>query len=141
MHSDCYWRDLLTFSWDFKRFTASSRSKSGSVAPMPGGRPLAFAWKVRDNQRHWWHRRTLEFFRFETKVALGRSYVRLVGDVNSAVRQGVHDPHSDGSAEEFPEAIGRNRPREDQRVASANLVNRLDQRRPAGQKDRDLTFL
>ena len=39
---------------------------------------------------------------------------------------------------EFPEAIGRNRPREDQRVASANLVNWLDRRRTAREfKDRD----
>ncbi len=141
MHSDCYWRDLLTFSWDFKTLHGIKPIQvwlRSTYAPVEAfgfrleGPPIIGVIGE--------HRRTLEFFfRFETKVALGRGYVRLVGDVNSAIAvKAFTILTAMDQLKEFPEAIGRNRPREDQRVASANLVNWLDRRRTAREfKDRD----
>ena len=85
MHADCYWRDLLTFGWDFKTSHGVDEVKSwlvGAFDPVGAhgfrleGEPTVGAIGE--------HPRTLEFFfRFETKIALGRGYVRLVGDITS----------------------------------------------------------
>src|SRR5437868_5717357 len=86
MHADCYWRDLLTFSWDFKTLQGIEQVKSwlrktfdsvGAFAFRLEGEPTIGSIGE--------HSKTLEFFfRFETEIALGRGYVRLVGDLNSA---------------------------------------------------------
>ena len=82
MHADCYWRDLLTFSWDFKTLQGIDQVKSwlrktfdlvGAYAFRLEGEPAIGSIGE--------HGKTLEFFfRFETKIASGRGHVLLVGD-------------------------------------------------------------
>jgi putative flavoprotein involved in K+ transport len=84
MHADCYWRDLLTFSWDFKTLHGIGEVKSwlldtSDIAGAHGfrleGEPAVGAIGE--------YSETLEFFfKFETSVAQGRGYVRLVGELD-----------------------------------------------------------
>jgi cation diffusion facilitator CzcD-associated flavoprotein CzcO len=134
MHADCYWRDLLTFSWDFKTLHGVDEVKSWLIITfdtvgMHGlrleGEPAIGAIGE--------HSETLEFFfRFETKIALGRGYVRLVGDINLRGTPKVFTILTAmAGLKGFPEALGRNRPREDLRATSRNLNNWLDRRQAA----------
>jgi cation diffusion facilitator CzcD-associated flavoprotein CzcO len=141
MHFDCYWRDLLTFSWDFKTVHGIDKIKPwllttpdtvGAYGFRLEGEPTIGAIGE--------HGKTLEFFfRFETRVALGRGYVRLVGELKSPETAKAFTILT--AVEElkgFPETTGRNRPREDQRAASQTLENWLDRRRAAREfRDRD----
>jgi cation diffusion facilitator CzcD-associated flavoprotein CzcO len=141
MHADCYWRDLLTFSWDFKTLQGIDQVKSwlrktfdlvGAYAFRLEGEPAIGSIGE--------HGKTLEFFfRFETKIASGRGHVRLVGDLNSSATAIVFTILTAMyELKGFPEAIGRNRPREDQRAASQSLENWLDRRQAAREfRDRD----
>jgi cation diffusion facilitator CzcD-associated flavoprotein CzcO len=141
MHADCYWRDLLTFSWDFKTLQGIDQVKSwlrktfdpvGACAFRLEGEPTIGSIGG--------HSKTLEFFfRFETKIAFGRGYVRLVGDLNSSATAKILTILTAMyELKGFPEAKGRNRPREDQRAASQSLENWLDRRRAAREfRDRD----
>jgi putative flavoprotein involved in K+ transport len=134
MHADCYWRDLLTFSWDFRTLHGPDAIKSWLVGTFDKvgaqgfrleGEPTIGA--IGD------HPRTLEFFfRFETQIALGRGYVRLVGDITAAGTPEVFTVLTAmADLKGFPEPLGRNRPREDLRVTSRNLENWLDRRQAA----------
>ena len=141
MHADCYWRDLLTFSWDFKTLQGIDQVKSwlrktfdlvGAYAFRLEGEPAVGSIGQ--------HSKTLEFFfRFETNIASGRGHVRLVGDLNSSATALVFTILTAMyELKGFPEAMGRNRPREDQRAASQSLENWLDRRRVAREfRDRD----
>lgn len=141
MHADCYWRDLLTFSWDFKTLHGVDAIRSwltGTFDKVSAhgfrleGEPTVGAIGE--------HARTLEFFfRFETEIAFGRGYVRLVGDITPG---GVPEVFTVLTAmtelKGFPEALGRNRPREDLRITSRSLENWLDRRQAAAEfRDRD----
>jgi cation diffusion facilitator CzcD-associated flavoprotein CzcO len=134
MHADCYWRDLLTFGWDFKTlhgvdaiksWLARTFDKVGALGFRLDGEPAIGAIGE--------HPRTLEFFfRFETKIALGRGYVRLVGDITSGGRPEVFTILTAMTElKGFPETLGRNRLREDLRATSRNLENWLDRRQAA----------
>jgi cation diffusion facilitator CzcD-associated flavoprotein CzcO len=141
MHVDCYWRDLLTFSWNFttRHGIDQVRAWLGTIYDPVGahgfrleGEPTIGAIGE--------HARTLEFFfRFETAIALGRGYVRLVGDLSSATTARVFTILTAmDELKGHPEAIGRRRRREDQRAASASLETWLDRRQAAGEfRDRD----
>jgi cation diffusion facilitator CzcD-associated flavoprotein CzcO len=145
MHADCYWRDLLTFSWKFttRHGIDQVRGWLGEIYDPVGadnfrleGEPTIGAIGE--------HSRTLEFFfRFETAIAHGRGYVRLIGDVSSAktVSKTARVFTILTAMDElkgYPEPIGRNRSREDQRAASASLETWLDRRQAAGEfRDRD----
>ena len=52
MHADCYWRDLLTFSWDFKTLHGVDEVKSWLVGTFDCGRG---AWVSSGGRAH--HRR------------------------------------------------------------------------------------
>jgi cation diffusion facilitator CzcD-associated flavoprotein CzcO len=134
MHADCYWRDLLTFSWDFKTLHGIDEVKSwllkafdlvGAYGFRLEGEPATGAIGE--------HSETLEFFfRFETRIALGRGYIRLVGDLNfCGTLQVFTILTAMNELKGFSEAIGRNRPREDLRAASRRLDNWLDRRQAA----------
>ena len=141
MHADCYWRDLLTFSWDFKTLHGVDEVKSwlsgtfdavGAHGFRLEGEPTIGAIGE--------HSKTLEFFfRFETRIALGRGYVRLVGDIASGGTAEVFTVLTAMTElKGFPEALGRNRLREDLRATSRNLENWLDRRQAALEfRDRD----
>jgi cation diffusion facilitator CzcD-associated flavoprotein CzcO len=141
MHADGYWRDLLTFGWEFKTLHGPDEVEawlSGSFDSNVAhgfrleGEPTIGAIGE--------HSRTLEFFfRFETRLALGRGFARLVGDVNDpAAAKALTILTTMNQLKGFPEATGRNRPREDMRVSSGRLDNWLDQRKAAREfRDQD----
>jgi putative flavoprotein involved in K+ transport len=134
MHADCYWRDLLTFSWDFKTLHGIGEVKSwlldtSDIAGAHGfrleGEPAIGAIGE--------YSETLEFFfKFETSVAQGRGYVRLVGELDVSGAPKVFTILTAmNQLNDFPESIGRDRPREDLRSSSRSLDNWLDRRQAA----------
>src|SRR6202012_1346727 len=86
------------------------------------------------------HRRTLEFFfRFETTLALGRGFVRLVRALDAPESLKAFTLLTTMQAlKDFPESAGRNRRREDLR-ATANQAENWRDRRDAARafKDKD----
>jgi putative flavoprotein involved in K+ transport len=132
IHADGYWRDLLTFSWDFRTVHGPAEVQSWLVhvfSRSPGSRfrvesdPTVAAMGV--------HRQTLEFFfLFETETALGRGYVRLVeGIINSGQKQAFTLLTTMKELKGFPERTGRNRPREDGSLSSGQRAAGHEERR------------
>jgi cation diffusion facilitator CzcD-associated flavoprotein CzcO len=141
MHGDGYWRDLLTFGWEFKTL-------HGVDAIGAWLQQTAVAYSVRGFHLErdptigslLEHNQTLEFFfRFETDLARGRGYARLVPDPTTpdgvkalTVLTAMHE------LREFPQVSARNRRREDLRMVSRRPDNWLDHRNAARQfADRD----
>lgn len=141
MHADCYWRDLLTFSWDFKTLHGVDAIKSWLIGTFDKVGAQGFRLEGEPTiSAIGEHSTTLEFFfRFETKIALGRGYVRLVGDITPGGKPEVFTVLTAmAELKEFPEPLGRTRPREDLRATSRNLENWLDRRQAAREfRDRD----
>ena len=140
MHADGYWRDLLTFGWKFKMLHGTDAIRSWlreAFDAQPGrdfrleGEPTIGAIGE--------HGATLEFFfRFETEIAHGRGYARLVGERASVGLKAFTVLTSMHELKKFPQATARNRPREDLRIASLKLENWADRRSAARQyRDRD----
>ena len=140
MHADGYWRDLLTFSWDFRTMhgTAEVRawlSNTFAASPAHGfrleGEPTVATLGEREQ--------TLEFFfTFETALALGRGHVRLVDDGTSGGPRAFTLLTTMKALKAFPDRTGRNRPREDIRMNSRGTPNGLDERDAAREfEDRD----
>jgi cation diffusion facilitator CzcD-associated flavoprotein CzcO len=136
MHGDGYWRDLLTFSWEFK--TLHGIDAIGAWLPEAAAAHAARNFRLERDPSVGSlldHDRTLEFFfRFETDLACGRGYARLVPDPSApdAVRAltvltAMHE------LKRFPQATARNRPREDLRIASRRPDNWLDRRNASRQ--------
>jgi len=141
MHADCYWRDLLTFSWDFKTLHGIDQVRSWLCRTFEPAEASAFVLESDPTVGSFGeHSKTLEFFfRFETKIAFCRGYVRLVDDLSSASTARLFTILTAmDELKGYPEAIGRNRLREDQRAASRSQENWLDRRRAAREfRDRD----
>ena len=147
MHHDGYWRDLLTFDWDFRTLHGVSEVESWLRHTVDATTPRNFllegepwAGAIGD------HSETLEFFfGFETNVALGRGFVRLVADPNPLEAPKAFTILTTmRELKAFPEAVGRNRLREDMRVSSRGLENWLDQRnatRKFRHKDPDVIII
>ncbi len=141
MHPDGYWRDLLTFEWLFKVLHGPGEVEAWlrkAFDPKPARNfrlesdPTVGA--IGD------HPQTLEFFfRFETAIASGRGYARLVPDPASpATVQVCTFLTAMQELKSFPEKRGKNRPHDDLRVTSTQTENWLDRRRAAAQfKDKD----
>jgi cation diffusion facilitator CzcD-associated flavoprotein CzcO len=140
MHADGYWRDLLTFGWKFKTLHGVEKIQSWlseAYDTQPGrefrleGQPTIGAIGE--------HSATLEFFfRFETSIAHGRGYARLVGEPSSPELKAFTLLTTMHELKQFPQATARNRPREDLRIASCQPENWADRRSAAGQyRDRD----
>jgi len=120
MHTDGYWRDLLTFGWKFKTLHGVEKIQSWlseAYDTQPGrefrleGQPMIGAIGE--------HSATLEFFfRFETSIAHGRGYARLVGEPSSPELKVFTLLTTMHELKQFPQATARNRPREDLRIAS-----------------------
>jgi cation diffusion facilitator CzcD-associated flavoprotein CzcO len=141
VHSDGYWRDLLTFGWEFKTCHGAEavRVRLAEVfAPSPGrnfrleGEPALGALGE--------HRATLEFFfRFETPVAHGRGFVRLVEDAAApGAAKAFTLLTTMQELKGFPESAGRNRPREDLRTTAGEPQSWRERREAARSfKDKD----
>jgi cation diffusion facilitator CzcD-associated flavoprotein CzcO len=139
MHADGYWRDLLTFGWEFKNCHGRDEIRTWLVEVFPTtpargfrleGEPAIGAIGE--------HRPTLEFFfRFETGIAHGRGFVRLVEDADAPEMPKAFTLLTTMLAlKDFPESLGRNRPREDLRATAGDAENWRD-RRDAAREFRD----
>ena len=141
MHRDGYWRDLLTFGWEFK--TSHGIDELRAWLPGAVGRSGVRGFRLEGEPSlgaMGEHAATLEFFfTFETGIAHGRGYARLVADADSPeVLKAFTFLTTMKELKQFPERAGRNRPREDLRVASRELESWLDKRNAARQfRDND----
>ncbi len=133
MHPDGYWRDLLTFEWLFKVLHSQHEietwlRKAFEVSPAHNFRLEAEPTVGAIGE----HPETLEFFfRFDTAIAFGRGYVRLVPDPSWPKAFTLLTTMQE--LKSFPEKRGKNRPRDDLRVTSTQTENWLDRRRAARQ--------
>jgi cation diffusion facilitator CzcD-associated flavoprotein CzcO len=128
MHPDGYWRDLLTFGWVFK--TCHGRDAIAAWLPRAFEQNPARDFRIEAEpfRGRIGERDTIEFFiRFDTPLAHGRGYVRLIeGDADAPQALTVLTTMHELKA--FPQATGRNRFREDMRSTSRSLRNWRDQR-------------
>ncbi len=134
IHTDGYWRDLLTFGWEFV-----NRHGHAEIAGWLGenfetnpatnfrieGEPFVGALGE--------HKVTLEFFyAFDTAVASGRGFVRLVpGSSESGNPQAFTILTAMKELKGAPERVGRQRFRDDVSVSAFERENWLDRRRAA----------
>jgi len=134
MHPDGYWRDLLTFQWLFKVLHGPSEVEAWLRQAFDANPARNFRLEADptigaiDE-----HPETLEFFfRFDTAVASGRGYARLVPGPNSpATAKAFTLLTTMQELWSFPEKRGKNRPHDDLRVTSTQAENWLDRRRAA----------
>jgi len=135
IHPDGYWRDLLTFGWEFKSLHGAEdirRWLSASFDTNPArefrmeGEPFVGAIGE--------HKETLEFFfTFDTPVAAGRGFVRLVAAPEPAGGLSAFTVLTTmKELKAFPDAVGRRRFRDDVHISSREKENWLDRRRAAG---------
>jgi putative flavoprotein involved in K+ transport len=140
MHADGYWRDLLTFGWEFKTLHGVEKVQrwlSESFDAQAGrdfrleGEPMIGAMGE--------HSATLEFFfRFETSIARGRGYARLVGEPPARGLKALTVLTTMHELKKFPQATAQNRPRDELRIAASQSENWSDRRSAARQYcDRD----
>jgi cation diffusion facilitator CzcD-associated flavoprotein CzcO len=133
MHPDGYWRDLLTFGWEFKTLHGvdqiqawldNARAANTARNFCIDGEPFVGAIGE--------HSETLQFFfTFETLIGRGRGFVRLVPDCGTATAKAFTLLTTTQQLKDFPEAVGRNRAHEDMRATSCEMENWLDRRRAA----------
>ena len=134
MLEDGYWRDLLTFRWRFENFHGVKEIETwlrnvATSNPLHNFRIEGDPYVGSIGE----HSETLEFFfQFETALANGRGFVRLVGDDSSwECPKAFTLLTSMRELKAFPEATARNRYREDLRVATNHAENWLDRRNAA----------
>jgi putative flavoprotein involved in K+ transport len=137
---DGYWRDLLTFRWRFENYHGVADIVAW-LRTVASSTPL-FNFRIEDDPTtgasgH--HSETLEFFfRFETNVANGRGFVRLVPDQGSWDRPKAFTLlTSMKELKAFPEVTPKSRHREDLRVTSSHGENWLDRRNAARSFEND----
>lgn len=134
MHEDGYWRDLLGLGWEFKTLHGAAAVRTWLAATLGSntlrnfrldGEAAVGALGAHDE--------TLEFFfTFETTFGNGRGFARLGPDPAApAGAKIVTLLTSIRELKDFPEAVGRNRVRDDLRVISHGVESWLDQRNAA----------
>jgi cation diffusion facilitator CzcD-associated flavoprotein CzcO len=134
MLEDGYWRDLLTFRWRFENYHGVREIETW-LRHVANSNPL-YNFRIEGDptvSSIGEHSQTLEFFfRFETELANGRGFVRLVGGPNSwnepkafTLLTSMHELKA------FPEANARTRYREDLRATANHAENWLDRRNSA----------
>jgi cation diffusion facilitator CzcD-associated flavoprotein CzcO len=147
VHADGYWRDLLTFGWNFRNLHGIDNIRVWLAD--------AFELNAADDFRLdseptigaiGEHAKILEFFfTFDTSIAHGRGYARLVdipnspGDVKAfTILTAMKE------LKKYPQATARNRSRDDLRMTSRQLENWRDRRNKARQftdKDPDVVII
>ena len=141
VHPDGYWRDLLTFAWTFKNVHGADgiRAWLSKVLPsMP-----AYNFRLEDEPTLGAlgeYSPTLEFFfTFETELAWGRGFVRLVEAPSAGPGLKAYTVLTTmKELKAFPEAVGRKRRREDLRATSGETRTWLERRTAAREfRDRD----
>jgi cation diffusion facilitator CzcD-associated flavoprotein CzcO len=141
VHADGYWRDLLTFGWNFRNLHGIDNIRVWLAD--------AFELNAADDFRLeseptigaiGEHDRTLEFFfTFDTGIAHGRGHARLVENSNSpGGMKAFTILTAMKELKKYPQATARNRSRDDLRMTSRELENWRDRRNKARQfKDKD----
>ncbi len=141
MHPDGYWRDLLTFEWVFRVLHGQHEIEAWLRKAFDANPAHNFRLEAEPTiGAIGEHPETLEFFvRFDTAIASGRGYTRLVPDANSpSAARAYTFLTAMQELKRFPERRGKNRPRDDLRMTSSQTENWLDRRRAASQfKDKD----
>jgi cation diffusion facilitator CzcD-associated flavoprotein CzcO len=143
IHPDGFWRDLLTFSWKF-----TTRHGPDAIRAWLAETPLtkvssfrlegdAIVGAIGE------HAETLEFFfSFETDLANGRGFVRLVPDRTApAGGKAFTLLTTMRELKEFPEPVGRKRRREDLRLAHEVAGAAHGARRDFSQTDPDVLII
>jgi hypothetical protein len=135
LHADGYWRDLLTFGWEFKTCHGADEIRTWLAEVFPSSPAQNFRLEgdpalgaIGE------HRPTLEFFfKFETPIACGRGFIRLVEETKAFTLLTTMQVLKD-----FPETTGRNRPRDDLRITARETESWRDRRNAARAfKDKD----
>jgi putative flavoprotein involved in K+ transport len=139
IHADGYWRDLLTFDWEFKTLHRPGKVQSWLSETFDMQEAREFRLEGQPTVGLIGEHTTLEFFfRFETSIAHGRGFARLVEETPSLDLKAFTLLTTMQELKTFPQATARNRPREDLRVASCQPENWADRRSAARQyRDRD----
>ena len=135
MHTGGYWRDLLTFGWEFKALHGPDKVQSwlSETFDTQVGREFRLEGQPTVGAIGE-HSTALEFFfLFETSIAHGRGFVRLVAEAPSVELKAFTLLTTMYELKNFPQAATRNRPREDLRVASCQPENWADRRSAARQ--------
>ncbi|HEY1979985.1 MAG TPA: NAD(P)-binding domain-containing protein [Xanthobacteraceae bacterium] len=134
MHQDGYWRDLLGFGWKFKTLHGPAAVQAWLAQAFLAHTASNFrlqeetaAGAIGE------HSETLEFFfTFETPIANGRGFVRLIPDPNSPDGAKICTILTSlKELKSFPDPVGRKRVRDDPRAISHGLESWLDQRNAA----------
>lgn len=123
IHPEGYWRDLLTFGWIFKTLHGIEEVEAWLTETFDANRAYDFCLEGEPQIGAFGdHTVTLQFFfKFETEMALGRGFVRLVESPNAPNDVKAFTILTAMSAlKAFPEATGRKRPRADLRSTSNN---------------------
>ncbi|MFL6796967.1 MAG: flavin-containing monooxygenase [Xanthobacteraceae bacterium] len=128
IHADGYWRDLLTFGWEFKNFhgvpdivgwLAHAFATNPACDFHLRGEPVVGA--IGD------HKETLEFFfTFDTPVAAGHGFVRLVPAAAPRDLKAFTILTAMKELKVFPERVGRRRLRNGVPEAMQQPQNSLD---------------
>jgi cation diffusion facilitator CzcD-associated flavoprotein CzcO len=131
IHPEGYWRDLLTFGWIFKTLHGIEEVEAWLTETFDANRAYDFCLEGEPQIGAFGdHTVTLQFFfKFETEMALGRGFVRLVESPSAPNDVKAFTILTAMSAlKAFPEATGRKRPRADLRSTSNESENWLDRR-------------
>lgn len=141
MHPDGYWRDLLTFGWIFKNVHGIEAIRTWlSVAVAPNA---AYDFRMEAEPTVGTIGEfgpTFEFFfTFQTDIALGRGFIRLIEDPNRPENLKAFTVLTTmRELKAFPEPTARKRLREDMRASTGELENWLDRRKLACEfRDKD----
>jgi cation diffusion facilitator CzcD-associated flavoprotein CzcO len=134
MYDDGYWRDLLSFGWEFKTLHGPAAVQAWLAEAFNAHTACNF--RLEDEAAVGAigaHRETLEFFfTFETAIGNGRGFVRLIPDPNSPDGAKIFTILTSMKAlKDFPDPAGRKRVRDELRVTSHGLESWLDQRNAA----------
>src|SRR5579863_7697393 len=74
---ECYWRDLLSFTWNIKTLEGRGEIEAMLAATLPGARPGR--WRI-EGEAWIAHGMIEAWFTFETSAARGKGHLRLKGD-------------------------------------------------------------
>src|SRR5690242_10793700 len=73
---ECYWRDLVSFTWNIKTLEGKAEIQAMLAATLPAVKPSR--WQI-DGEAATTGDVTEAWFTFETAVARGKGHVRLKG--------------------------------------------------------------
>ena len=141
MHPDGYWRDLLTFGWIFKNVHGIEAIRTWLSAAVPPNVASDFRMEAEPTAGTLGEfGPTLDFFfAFQTDIALGRGFIRLIEDSNQPESFKAFTVLTTmRELKAFPEPNARKRLREDMRASAGELQNWLDRRKLAREfRDKD----